>query len=39
LEAGCRINKNIPKDIKDGIYYVKDRLGKRNPNTKNINII
>jgi hypothetical protein len=32
-------SKNIPKDIKDGIYYVKDRLAERNPNMKNINII
>lgn len=31
--------ENIPKDIKSGIYYVKDRFTKEDPNMKSKNIL
>ena len=32
-------SKNIPKDIKNGIYYVRDRFAESNSNMKNKNIL
>ncbi|NFT79063.1 hypothetical protein, partial [Clostridium sporogenes] len=32
------LSKNIPKNIKNGFYYVEDRYAKKYPKEKDINI-